>query len=58
MKNRIFGKAMENIRNYKKMKIVTSREKYGKYGIRPNFKDGYSFSTELFAVEREKPRLE
>ena len=35
MKNRIFGKAVENIRNYKKMKLVTSREKYDKYGIRP-----------------------
>ena len=56
MKNSGFRKTMENVRNYKKVKLVTSREKYAKYGIKPNFKGGYSFWTVLFAVEREKLR--
>ena len=40
------------------MKVVTSREKYGKYVMKLNFKNGYSFSKEIFAVEikTEKPR--
>ena len=50
MKNSIFGKTMENIRNHKGMKLATSQEKYTKYVMRPNFKDGFPFLMELFAV--------
>ena len=57
MKNRVFGKTMENIRNHKDMKLVTSEQKYLKYVMKPNFKDGQTFSKELFAVEMEKQRL-
>ena len=42
---------MENIRNHKNMKLVTNDKKYLKYVMKPNFKDGYSFSKHLFAVE-------
>ena len=51
MKNSIFGKMMENIRNQKDMKLVTSQEKYAKYVMKPNFKYGHPFSEHLFAVE-------
>ena len=54
-----YGKSQwEKIRNHKDMKVVTSREKYGKYVMKLNFKNGYSFSKEIFAVEikTEKPR--
>ena len=44
MNNSVFGKTMENIRNHKDMKLVTSQEKYAKCVMRPNFKDGYPFS--------------
>ena len=54
MNNSTFQKAMENIRNYKNMKLVTSREKYTKYMMKPNLKDGYPFSIDLFAIEMEK----
>ena len=57
MKNSVFGKTMESIRNHKDMKLVTSREKYDKYVMKPNFKDGYPFSKELFAVEMGKTEI-
>ena len=57
MNNSVFGKTMENIRNDKDMKLVTSQEKYAKYVMKSNFKDGYPFSKELFAVEMEKTEI-
>ena len=57
MINSVFGKAMENIRNHKDMKIVTSELKYQRYVMKPNFKDGYPFSKDLFAVEMGKTEI-
>ena len=57
MNNSVFGKTMENIRNHKDMKLATSQEKYAKYVMKPNFKDGYPFSKELFAVEMGKTEI-
>ena len=51
MNTSVFGKTMENIRNHKDMKLVINEQIYQKYVIKPNFKDGYPFSKELFAVE-------
>ena len=48
---------MENIRNHKDMKLVTSWEKYAKYGVKPNFKDGYPFLKWLFAVKIRKTEI-
>ena len=53
----IFGKTMENIRNHKDMKLMTSRERYARYVVKPNFKDGYPFSKELFVVEIGKTEI-
>ena len=53
MNNSVFGKTMENIRNHKDMKLVTT-DKYQKYVMKPNFKDGHPFSKHLFAVEMGK----
>ena len=47
----VFGKTMENITNHKDMNLVTNEQKYQKYVMKPNFKDGYPFSKELLAVE-------
>ena len=55
MNNSVFGKTMENIRNHKDMKLVTSKQKYQAYVMKPNLKDGHPFSKHLFAME--KPRL-
>ena len=53
MNNSVFGKTMENIRNHKDMKLVTSDKKYLKYVMKPNL-DGHPFSKHLFAVEMGK----
>ena len=57
MNNNVFGKTMENIRNHKDMKLVTSKEKYAKHIMKPNFKDGHPFSKHLFAVEMGKTEI-
>ena len=57
MKNSVFGKTLENIRNHKDMKLVTSDKKYFKYVMKPNFKDDHPFSEHLFAVEMGKREI-
>ena len=57
MNSSVFGKTMENIRNHNNMKLVTSDEKYLKYVIKPNFKDGFPFSKHCLPWRWEKPRL-
>ena len=57
LNNSVFGKTMENIRNHKDMKLVTSDKKYLKYVMKPNFKDGHPFSQHLFAVEMGKREI-
>ena len=57
LNNSVFGKTMENIRNHKDMKLVTSDKKYLKYVMKPNFKDGHPFSKHLFAAEMGKTEI-
>ena len=57
MKSSVFGKTMENIRNHKDMRLVTSDEKYLKPVMKPNFKDGHPFSKHLFAVKMGKTEI-
>ena len=40
MNNSVFGKAMENIRKHRNIKLVTNREAYLKLVMKPNFKSG------------------
>ena len=39
------------------MKLVTNAEKYQKYVMKPNFKDGHPFLKELFFVEMGKANI-
>ena len=55
--NSILGKAIENIRNHKDMKLVTSDKRYLKYVMKPNFKDGHPFFKHLFVVEMRKTEI-
>ena len=57
MNNSVFGKAMENIRNHKDMKLKTGNKKYLKYVMKPNSKDGHSFFKHLFDVEMGKTEI-
>ena len=57
MNNSVFGKTMENIRNHKDMKLVTSDKKYLKYVMKLNFKDYHPFSKHLFAVDIGKTEI-
>ena len=51
MNNSVFGKTIENIRNHKDMKSVTSDEKYLKYAMKPNFKNKHLFAVEMGKTE-------
>ena len=57
MNNSVFGKTVENIRNHKDMKLVTSDKKYLKYVMKPNFKDGFPLFKHLFPVEMGKREI-
>ena len=55
--NRVFLNTIENTRIHKEIKLVTSREKYAKYVIRRNFKDGYPFSKELLEMRKTEIKM-
>ena len=48
---------MENIRNHKNMKLVTSDKKYLKYVMKSNFKGVHPFYMHLFAAETGKTEI-
>ena len=48
---------MRNIVSHKDMKVVTRREEYAKYMMKPNFKDRYLFLKELFTVKMGKTEM-
>ena len=47
MNNLVFGKAMENIRKHRSIKLVTNQEAYLKAVMKPNFKSGTLFGANL-----------
>ena len=55
--NSVFGKTMENIRKHRSIKLVTSREAYLKAVMKPNFKSGTLFGTNLMGCEMGKIKV-
>ena len=57
MNNSVFGKTMENVRNHRNIKLVTTQEKLIKYAREPNFMNIKCFSEDLLAVEMRKTEI-
>ena len=54
MNNAIFGKSMENVRKYKRIELVTSKQRFQKLTKDPLYIRHSVFSEDLVAVHREK----
>ena len=57
MNNSVFGKTMENIRNRKDIKLVTSKKSALKLIAKPNFKNRTIFTENLISVHMSKTKL-
>ena len=57
MNNAVFGRAMENIRKHRNIKLVTNQEAYLKAVMKPNFKSGVRFSSNLLGCEMGKIKV-
>ena len=57
MNNSVFGKTMENIRKHRIIKLVTNREAYLKAVMKPNFKSGTLFGTNLMGCKMGKIKV-
>ena len=57
MNNSVFGKTMENIRNRKDIKLVTSKKSALKLIAKPNFKQRTIFTENLISVHMGKTKL-
>ena len=47
MNNSVFGKTMKNITKHKDIKLVTNKKVYFKTVMKPNFKSGIRFGSNL-----------
>ena len=54
MNNSVFGKTMENVRNHRDIKLVTTDEKRNKLVSEPNYHTTKHFSENLLAIEMKK----
>ena len=54
MNNSLFGKSMENVRNYRDIELVTTNKQRNKLVSEPNFASSKRFSENLMAIEMNK----
>ena len=54
MNNPVFGKKMENVREYRDIKLVATDEKRNKLASEPNYHTKKRFSKNLLAIEMKK----
>ena len=57
MNNSVFGKMLENIRKHRNIKLVTTKEKYLRTVMKPNFKSGILFGENLMGCEMGKIKV-
>ena len=57
MSNAVFGRTVENVRNHRNIKLVTTYEKFNKYASEPHLMNVKCFSENLLAVEMRKTEV-
>ena len=57
MNNAVFGKTMENVRNYRDIKIVTTDKRKNQLVSEPNYHTSKYFSEHLMAIEMRKTKV-
>ena len=57
MNNSVFGKTIENVRNHKDIKLVTSDKRRKRLVSEPNYHSHKRFSEHLMAIEMKKTRV-
>ena len=57
MNNAVSGKIMENVRNHRNIKLVTTHEKINKLVSEPNYHTTKHFSENLLAIEMKKTKV-
>ena len=57
MNNSVFGKTVENVRNHRDIKLVTSDKKRKRLVSEPNYHSHKKFSEHLMAIEMKKTRV-
>ena len=57
MNNSVFGKTMENVRNHRDIKLVTSDKRRKRLVSEPNYHLHKNFSDHLMAIEMKKTRI-
>ena len=57
MNNSVFGKTMENVRNHRDIKLVTSNKRRKRLVSEPKYHSCKNFSDHLMAIEMKKTRV-
>ena len=55
--NSVFGKTMENVRNYKDFKLATTDKRRNQLVSEPNYHTSKYFSEHLMAIEMKKTKV-
>ena len=55
--NSVFGKTMENVRNHRDIKLVTSDKRRKRLVSEPNYHSHKNFSDHLIAIEMKKTKV-
>ena len=57
MNNSVFGKTMENVRNHRDIKLITTDKRRKRLVSEPNYHSHRKFSEHLMTIEMKKTRL-